>query len=372
MFRPADPGPAEATRGPGLPILALVVSAASIGIVLGAAAATGTLGYDYSCCYDVAARRVLAGGPIYDLSFTQPGPAGLFDYPPPFLALVLPFAAVLSPPAAAAAWTAAMVVAFLAGIALMPVRREVRWLTLLLGSLSWPVVYSLKLGQVGGLLVLLFAVAWRGLASDRAVGAAAAIGSAIKLQPAVLFAWAVARARWGVVLVGAVVELAIVVPVTLVAGLGQWRDLVVLLRNLSDAMGIPGNLAPGAVAFQLGVSFPVANAIQVATVATALGLLGWTAFRGTAEASFLVAIVVSQLVAPVAWAHYAIVLVLPVAWFLERRAWAAALVPLVVAWPITSITPPIVYPALYAIVLLALVRAGLRRPEPARLVLARA
>ncbi|HEU4672462.1 MAG TPA: glycosyltransferase 87 family protein, partial [Candidatus Limnocylindrales bacterium] len=144
-----------------LPVLAIVVSAVSIGAVLVAAAAAGTLGYDYACCYDVAARRVLSGGPIYDLSFTQSGPGGLFDYPPPFLALVLPFAVGLSPSAAAAAWTGAMVVSFLVGVALMPVRREVRWLTLLLGSLSWPVVYSLKLGQVGGLLVLLFAIAWR-------------------------------------------------------------------------------------------------------------------------------------------------------------------------------------------------------------------
>ncbi len=49
------------------------------------------------------------------------------------------------------------------GVALMPVAPTVRWLTLLLAGLSWPFAYAFKLGQVGPLLFLLFAIGWRWL-----------------------------------------------------------------------------------------------------------------------------------------------------------------------------------------------------------------
>ncbi len=75
-----------------LPVLAIVVPIAAIGAIL--VAAGNTLGYDY-LMYDGAARRLMAGGTIYDLSFSAPGPNGLFDYPPTFILAVIPFAATL-------------------------------------------------------------------------------------------------------------------------------------------------------------------------------------------------------------------------------------------------------------------------------------
>jgi hypothetical protein len=52
-------------------------------------------------------------------------------------------------------------------------------------------------------------------------------------------------------------------------------------------------------------------------------------------------------------------LLLPVAWLLDRRAWWAALIPLALAWPVVSITPPAAYPICFAVCLAAplLVRA---------------
>ena len=53
--------------------------------------------------------------------------------------------------------------------------RDVRWTVLLLAGIDWPVVYAVKLGQVGPLLLLLvFALGWRWL--DRPVIVAASIG----------------------------------------------------------------------------------------------------------------------------------------------------------------------------------------------------
>ena len=56
----------------------------------------------------------------------------------------------------------------------MPVSVTVRWATILLAGLSWPFAYALKLGQVGPLLFLLFAIGWRWLDAPLAVGASAA------------------------------------------------------------------------------------------------------------------------------------------------------------------------------------------------------
>ena len=44
--------------------------------------------------------------------------------------------------------------------------------------------------------------------------------------------------------------------------------------------------------------------------------------------SYLVAVVASQLLSPILWDHYAIVLLLPVAWLIDRGWTWAALIPL--------------------------------------------
>ena len=71
-----------------------------------------------------------------------------------------------------------MVAAFVVGVLVLPVSRTVRWWIVLLAGLSWPFVYAIKLGQVGPLLFLTFAVGWRWLDDPVRLGASAAIGSA--------------------------------------------------------------------------------------------------------------------------------------------------------------------------------------------------
>ena len=88
---------------------------------------------------------------------------GLFYYPPTFVPLVLPFG-LLSATTAVWVWTALLIGAFLARRRdHCPCRATVRWWIVLLAGLSWPFVYAVKLGQVGPLLFLCFAVGWRWL-----------------------------------------------------------------------------------------------------------------------------------------------------------------------------------------------------------------
>ena len=81
-------------------------------------------------------------------------------------------------------------------------RAIVRWATLLLAGLSWPVAYALKLGQVGPLLFLLFAIGWRWLDRPLAVGAAGALGAIVKIQPGLILVWALLTRRLRAVLLG--------------------------------------------------------------------------------------------------------------------------------------------------------------------------
>src|SRR5436190_10666235 len=171
-----------------LPVAAIASLLLIPGLVILAAQSAGTLGFDF-LAYHQAASRVLAGERLYDPTVQQTGGFGLFYYPPPFVLAILPFA--LAPPATATwLWIGASMAMLVAGIALLPVRTTVRWATLLLAGLSWPVAYALKLGQVGPLLFLLFAMRWRWLDRPLAVWAAGALGAIVKLQPGRILVWA--------------------------------------------------------------------------------------------------------------------------------------------------------------------------------------
>ncbi|HEY5436245.1 MAG TPA: glycosyltransferase 87 family protein, partial [Candidatus Limnocylindrales bacterium] len=280
-----------------LPVLAILVPIVAVGAIL--AAAGNTLGYDY-LIYDGAARRLMAGGPLYDLSFAAPGPNGLFDYPPTFILAIIPFAATLTPLAASLAWIAMLNVAFLVGVVILPVRRETRWAVILLAGLSWPYLYAVKLGQLGPLLFLLYAIAWRWADRPLGVGVSVALGTAAKLQPLLLFGWALVTRRFRAVAVG----------------------LGVLLAGVVVAAAV------GAVAVFAWLRYPSTVAIVVTAVA-------------------------SVMVSPIVWAHYAVILLLPVALLLDRRQWWVAALPIATWLPVDA-----VYPVVFAIGLLAPLAVG--------------
>jgi hypothetical protein len=334
-----------------LPVLAIVIPIAAIVAIL--VAAGSTFGYDY-LMYDGAARRLMGGGPLYDLSFSAPGPNGLFDYPPTFILAVIPFAALLGPQAASVAWIAMLNGAFLLGVAILPVGRQVRWAILLLAGLSWPYLYAVKLGQLGPLLFLLYAIAWRWADRPSGVGIPAALGTAAKLQPLLLFGWAIATRRFRAVAVGLSVLLAGGVVASVVAGPGAWHEWIGLISRVgSNALTAPQVLSIGAIAYRAGVPLPVATVVQWGSAAAvaAIALLAW--LRHPPSVAIVVTAVASVLVSPIVWAHYAVILLLPVALLLERRQWWAATLPIVTWLPVDAL-----YPAVFVIGLLAPLAVG--------------
>jgi hypothetical protein len=143
-------------------------------------------------------------------------------------------------------------------------------------------------------------------------------------------------------------------------GLDVWTDYVALLRNVSDPISTPHNFTPGAVAYQLGVPTGVAGTIQLVSTAAAAAVVVLAALRAGAAASYLVAATASQLLSPVLWDHYAMLLLLPVAWLIARRQWWAIAIPLSAAVFLIGITPPIAYPAAFWLTLFALLAVGWR------------
>jgi alpha-1,2-mannosyltransferase len=360
-----DPG---ALARAALPVAAIASLLVIPGLVILAAQAAGTLGFDF-LAYQQAASRVLAGERLYDPTVQQTGGFGLFYYPPPFVLAVLPFALV---PAATATWLwlGASMAMLVAGVALLPVGVTVRWTTLLLAGLSWPVAYALKLGQVGPLLFLLFSIGWRWLDRPLAVGAAGALGAIVKLQPGLILVWAVLTRRFRAVLLGgAILVVAAAAATVVLGGVGVWQDYVALIRNVSDPITTPHNFTPGAAAYQAGVPAGLATAIQVLSSVLVVAAVILAALRAPADASLLVAIVASQLLSPVLWDHYAMLLLLPVAWLLERRQWWAVLIPLVTsAVTLVVSLPAVIYPVMFWISLLGVLAVGLREGRPTAVI----
>jgi alpha-1,2-mannosyltransferase len=292
-----------------------------IGLVL--AAAGKTLGYDYTC-YEGAARHLLDGKPIYDNAFsisvgTCPG---TYTYPPAFAVVLVPW--LVFGGAAAGLWCVAMAGCFLAGVALLPVRPDVRWVVVIVAALDWPLLYAVKLGQVEPLLFVGFAAAWRFMDRPAVVGAATAIGALIKVQPGLLGLWALATRRYRAAAVAVVGALAVAGAATIFTGLGAWGTYFDLVRGLGGSYSTPHNFAPGAVAHLAGASDAVSAAVQLASVGVAVAAL-LAAYRWASPvASLQVTIVASQLLSSPLRDHYAVLLLLPVAWLVSRgRIWAA-------------------------------------------------
>ena len=356
----SDPSPARTRRAAYrrfLPTISIALFVLVVGaIFLGSGA---TLGYDLSA-YTHAANRVLAGQPLYDRTVAVAGGFAIYLYPPPFVLLVVPFLPLISA-SGPWPWIAFLLACFAGGVALLPVRRDVRWLIVLLGGLSWPLAYSLKLGQVGPILFLLFAAGWRWRDRSGPLGIAMALGTIVKLQPALLFGWALLTRRWWAVVVGLAVLAGSALAVTAVAGVGMWMDYAVLLGRVSSAVTTPHNFAPGAIAYQLGVPESAARAIQWISTLAALGIAAWAARRRDAEVGYLTMVTASQLVSPLLWDHYAMLLLLPTAWLLERRRWWAVAIPMS-TWVALIWLPPLVYPVAFWVALVAPIVVARRRP----------
>jgi hypothetical protein len=304
--------------------VAFALFAAMVGLVLASAGAT--LGYDYTC-YTGAARDLVAGRSIYDNAFsigvgTCPG---TYTYPPPFALAMVPWLLFGD---ATWPWCLSMAACFLAGLAILPVRRDIRLALLVVAAFDWPLLYAIKLGQVEPILFLGFAATWRWLDRPGVVGFATAVGALVKVQPALVAVWAWTSRRCGATWQAIAWTLAIGGLATLATGPSAWASYADLLRGMSGTFAAAHNFAPGAVAHLAGATDAAASSVQWISVgvAAAAVVVAWR--RLPPVASLLATIVASQLLSSPLRDHYAALLLLPTAWLLSRGRWWAVAFPL--------------------------------------------
>jgi alpha-1,2-mannosyltransferase len=354
----------ESRRGPlWLPFLqvaAVFVTICTIGAVL--LTAGPTLGYDFRAYLD-ASRRILDGLPLYDSSVDVAGGFAVYLYPPPFAIALIPLALLPGTVAPIVVWMGICIAALVAAIAILPVRPWIKWTLLLLCGLTWQTFMAVKLGQVGPLLLLCFAVAWRSLDRPVPLAASIAAGTLLKLQPALMVPWAVVTGRWRAAAIAVILIGAVCLASVAVVGVSAWADYIALLRRVSDPIPTPRSVSPGAVAYQLGLGPEAASLVQWTYVAGAVAITLHAWFRRDEVASLVVTAVASQVISPIVWDHYAIVLLLPVALVLDRlgrRGWPIVLLPLAGWLPLPW------YPVLFAIGLLAAWAVGRERSSAPR------
>jgi hypothetical protein len=352
---------------PALERLLAPISIAVFALVLGAvlASAGRTLGFDF-LAYHSAAVRVLDGRPAYDTTFLGAGGFGLFYYPPTFIPLVLPFG-LLGATTATWLWIGLSIAAFAIGVVVLPVSGRTKWLLVLLAGLSWPFLYALKLGQVGPILFALFAAGWAGMSTPSVLGISGGLGAAIKIQPALILLWALLTRRSRAFVIGLAVLGVLAVVATILAGSEAWSDFFTLMGRVSDPITTLHNFTPGAVAYQAGVSRETASLIQWVTMGVVAVVFVGAALWLPAVPSYLIAVVASQLLSPILWDHYALILLLPVAWLIERGWTWAALIPLATCILLIGFVPPVTYPIAFGVTLFALLAAGFQdRGRPSR------
>jgi hypothetical protein len=285
-------------------------------------------GYDFSA-YWTAASHLLDGLPIYAADQLS-GPYApqrqfLYLYPPPLAAAVMPLAALIPGDYRAAAWVwvamdAAILVAGTLAVArsigLMDRVRAATgfgpWILLVAVFSLPPVVGELVLGNVHILLFGLLSVAWLGIrsgdrAGERWAGIAVGLAAVVKVFPALIVVWFLLTGRRTAVawfVVGVVLAVALTLPFT---GLGPWLDFPAALLNLSAPSDTTDTLAPTVWLAAL-VGFTWA---RILVTGVALGLLAWFSDRLSSRRGFVLAVLLSVLVAPALYHHYLAILALP-------------------------------------------------------------
>ena len=332
-------------------------------LVVRSQAVAGGLGGDF-LAYDAAARRLVAGADLYDQSATQFGAPNAFFYPPPFALLLAPVALVPSG-VALEVWILGLIIATVIAILVMPVSLRIRSVVMLLASVSWPVLYAIKLGQVGPFVLLLFAVGWRSLARQTGLGLTIALGAIGKVQPVVLVSWAALTGRLRAATVSVAVLIAVSALATVVAGPQAWRDWFTVLARAS-ASPATHDVAISRLALDAGASASVVDGLVALNFALVVLTCVVAVRVATAEASYLTFVTASQLLSTVLWDHYALVLLLPVAWLVSQGRLWTALIPLASSTLLLGITPVAVYPLAFWVTLVAVVRVGMHSAATVR------
>jgi hypothetical protein len=240
-----------------------------------------------------------------------------FPYPAGAAVLLAPFG-LLGFHAAAAIWSALLIVSVLAALWILGVRD---WRVLGIVVTAAPVITAVRLGTFTPLLVLLLAIAWRW--RDRRWAAGSALGLAITLKLFVwpVVVWLLATRRYGAAAIAAGVAGVLTFGAWAAIGFDGLTRYPELLRRLTDVVADRG-LSLVALGSELGLPDVVAGALPwVIGLALLAAVVLAARTPGGDALAYSIAIVASIALTPIVWLHYFALLVLPLAVMRPRFAW---------------------------------------------------
>jgi hypothetical protein len=285
-------------------------------------------GYDF-LAYEAAARRLVAGEPLYPPgaaeAYNAGRYAGLYLYPPALAICVIPLT-LLSPDLATLAWLGLRVALLGVGCAILPVRRDVRVATWFVASISFPVLYDLNLGNVSIVLFALSAAMWRWNGRP-AAGVALAAALAMRYTFGLVgIAWILTRS-WRSVAAAVVAGVVLVAATLPFVGLAGWLDYLDLVRSL-DVAGDSTGVSLGSLVAGVGLGDPWPGLAVIAGIVGSLAAVGLAARRGEADLVIVVALAGTLLFAPLMKPPYLVTLLIPAAYVASRGHWWGLALPL--------------------------------------------
>ena len=283
-------------------------------------------GFDVEA-YVWAAQRIARGGsPYWEYTLEgpfNPGPWGIYLYAPPLAVAFVPFTA-FSQGTVVVGWYVLRVVLLALGCWAMPVRPTVRLVVLAVAAFSQPVLVDLVLGNVSVVVMVLLAVAWRGL--DRPLGGVAtALAISVRPTLGVLLPWWAVRRQRSPIVAAIIAGLALIAFTLPLVGIAGYLDYLTVLRNVSQVTGVSHNLDLGSTLLRLNLVPEIATAALFAGYLLAI-VAAIRSLRHDRDLSFIVTVGATMLLAPLLWDHYLVSLLLPAAFLLDRgRSWGIAL-----------------------------------------------
>jgi len=311
--------------------------------------------------YVRAAGRLVSDGSLYLQEQIEapyvPGGKDYYHYSPPLGVSLVPISG-LDEHTASVVWFVLKSAALLAGCLLMPVALPVRALTFVGVAVSFWAMRDLVLGNVGVLLVLPMAMAWRWL--DRPLGSIA-LAATISVRPSTgaLLIWQLLRRQWRAAAwtIGAGIGL-ILLSLPFV-GIDGYRDYFDVLGNMVTPGAGSENRDLGATLVTLGLDDRWIGLVRLGGILLGVVFI-LLSLRRDRELGFMITLAASMLMVPLMWEYYLIMLALPLALMADRWRPVVLLV-LVLSW-----LPSAFAPALLLLTILLLFVLPLQKGLPHR------
>jgi len=265
------------------------------------------LGWDFRVFYD-ASRHYLAGESPYPAhTLAALADKKQFVYPAPMAALLVPFA-LLPYGLALGIWLTVSVGAFAVTLRLLGVRD---WRCFGAVFLLIPVQYSVRLGTLMPILMLLLAVLWRYRDRRILTAVVAAVLAVSKLFLFPLLIWLVVTRRFRTAALACAVSAGMCLLAWLplgVSSIGTYASLVHTLSSYEQTFSL------SVTSLGLASGLSAGHALLVAAI-LGVGLIAWAAAVGRSNdfLAFRLTLAASFVLSPIVWDHYYVLLIVPLA-----------------------------------------------------------